>query len=145
MDHCSQVATLLMESGFMGVFQDYARTPALNKETSTPWPTYSQPHLPGIVFPPTLEVGSHSFTLTLPSMTHDHIITLMKCYGRSVPEFSLLVSLVYIWLKSWNVSEIRPLTVALMVITFLQVSDRLRVYHNCFLTSHHAATSTSPR
>jgi len=100
----SQVADLLMKAGFEGVFHDYRKTPADTPQpetfssatdTTTPWPTYSQPHIPGLIFPPTLEARHPAaFTLTLPSYTHIPLITLMQCYSNHVAKFPVVSYLV---------------------------------------------------
>jgi hypothetical protein len=46
-----------------------------------------------------------------------------------------MISLVYIWMRSWDIKEIRPVTLSLLVIRFFQEEEVLRLRDTGRLTS----------
>ncbi|KAI0314421.1 hypothetical protein OF83DRAFT_451839 [Amylostereum chailletii] len=128
------VASLLSHLGLNGVFLSMeqsrytgdpdiqqAHIPPSIPDESQVWPTYTATSEPGVVYPPILEARSPvAFTLTLPSATTAHTIRLLTAYKDYHPDFSRLNTLLYSWLRSWGIPEISPVTLAILVVKFLQ-------------------------
>ena len=133
-DSC--VAALLQEYGFDGIIQspDAQRRdniqrnwkrgdpPPTTEDSAFRWPRYRRSSKPEIIYPAVLEATTpEPFRLTLPCPTTWHTFSLLQLYSRRNPLLPPLISLVYVWMRSWGIKEIRPMTLSLLVIRFFQV------------------------
>jgi hypothetical protein len=132
----SRVASLLQDHGFDGVIQspDAERRDRIsgNRKRGDPpprtegsafrWPLYERSRKSEILYPAVLEATTpERFRLSLPCPTIRHTVKLLELYGRSNPLLRLMISLVYVWMRSWDINEIHPVTLCLLVIRFFQV------------------------
>jgi hypothetical protein len=133
--HPSRVASFLQDCGFDGIIQSAEvqrrdSVPGSRKRDDPPphpetgafrWPRYKRTPKTEIVYPATLEeTGPEPFRLSLPSPTIRHQKNLLYLYSRKNPHLRLMLSLIYVWMRSWGVNEINPETLCLLLIRFFQ-------------------------
>lgn len=132
----SRVAALLQDNGFDGITQspDVQRRddvsgnwkrgdpPPRIEDTAYRWPRYMRSSKPEIIYPVVL-VGTtpEPFRLSLPCPTIRHTLDLLHTYGRRNPFLRQMICLLYIWMRSWDINEITPVTLSLLLIRFFQV------------------------
>jgi hypothetical protein len=131
----SRVAAFLQDWGFDGIIQsaDVQRRdsgPVRNHDDPPPhvddgafrWPQYKRLPKTEIVYPAVLEATSpEQFRLSLPNPTIRHTNNLLHLYSRRNPHFRLIISLLYVWMRSWDIKQISPGTLYLLLIRFFQV------------------------
>jgi hypothetical protein len=133
----SRVAALLQDHGFDGIIQspDAQRRdddvsgnwkrgdpPPRVENTAFQWPRYMRSSKPEIVYPAVLVATTpEPFTLSLPCPTIRHTLELLRSYCRGNPLLRQIICLSYIWMRSWDIKEINPVTLSLFVIRFFQV------------------------
>ncbi|KAI9454199.1 hypothetical protein F5148DRAFT_444244 [Russula earlei] len=132
----SCIAKCLQDHGFDGVIQsaDIQRQDhiLMNWKRSDPpprpednafrWPRYERSPKPEIVYPPVLEATTpEQFGLSLPGTTIRHTLNLLYLYGQRNSHLRLLTSLLYVWMRSWDIKEFSPATLCLLLIRFFQV------------------------
>ncbi|KAH9991963.1 hypothetical protein BJV74DRAFT_406331 [Russula compacta] len=132
----SRVATLLQDYGFDGIIQspDVQRRdnipgswkrgdpPPHTEDNAFRWPRYKRFPKPEVVYPAILEATTpEQFRLSLPSPTIRHTHNLLHLYTRRNPLLRLMSSLVYVWMRSWDIKEISSVTLCLLMIRFFQV------------------------
>jgi hypothetical protein len=133
----SRVAALLQDHGFDGIIEspDAQRRdgdisgnwkrgdpPPRIENTAFRWPRYSRTSKPEIIYPAVLVATTpEPFRLSLPCPTIRHTIDLLHSYGRRNPFPRQMICLLYIWMRSWDINEISPVTLSLLVIRFFQV------------------------
>jgi hypothetical protein len=143
----SRVASFLQDCGFDGIIQSAEvqrrdSVPGSRKRDDPPphpetgafrWPRYKRTPKTEIVYPATLEeTGPEPFRLSLPSPTIRHQKNLLYLYSRKNPHLRLMLSLIYVWMRSWGVNEINPETLCLLLIRFFQVE-----FTSAFPNSYH--------
>jgi hypothetical protein len=132
----SRVAALLQDHGFDGIIQspDVQRRddisgknwkrgdpPPRIANTAFQWPRYMRSK-PEIIYPAVLVATTpEPFRLSLPCPTIRHTLDLLHSYGRKNPLLRQIICLLYIWMRSWDINEISPVTLSLLVIRFFQV------------------------
>jgi hypothetical protein len=132
----SRVAALLQDHGFDGVIQstDVQRRdnipgrwkrsdpPPRTEDSAFRWPRYKRGSKSEIVYPAVLEATTpEQFRLSLPCPAIRHTHNLLHLYRQRNPRLRLMISLVYVWMRSWDINEISPTTLCLLMIRFLQV------------------------
>lgn len=132
----SRVAALLQDRGFDGIIHspDAQRRddvsgnwkrgdpPPRIENTAFRWPQYMRSSKPEIVYPAVLVATTpEPFRLSLPCPTITHTLDLLYSYCRRSPFIGQMISLLYIWMRSWDINEISPVTLSLLVIRFFQV------------------------
>jgi hypothetical protein len=131
----SRVASFLQDCGFDGIIQsaDVQRrdSVAARKHDDPPphvedgafrWPQYKRLPKTEIVYPVGLEATSpEQFRLSLPNPAIRHTNNLLYLYSRRNPHLRLMISLLYVWMRSWDVKQISPKTLYLLLIRYLQV------------------------
>ncbi len=86
------------------------------------WPQYTRSSKPEFIYPAVLVATTpEPFRLSLPCPTIRHTLDLLYSYGRRNPFLRQMISLLYIWMSSWGIKEISPVTLSLLVIRFFQV------------------------
>lgn len=138
----SRVAALLQDHGFDGIIQstDVQRRdgiprnwkrgdpPPRIEDTAFPWPQYMRPSKPEIIYPAVLVATTpQPFRLSLPCPTIRHTLDLLHSYGRRNPFLRQMICLIYIWMRSWGINEISPVTLSLLVIRFFQEEEVSRL------------------
>ena len=136
----SRLAAFLQDHGFDGVIPsaDVQRRdnvqgrgkrddpPPRTENGASQWPRYIRTPKPEIVYPAVLEATTpEQFTLSLPCPTIRHTRSLLQLYSRRNPHLRLMTSLIYIWMRSWDIKEINPQTLCLLLIRFFQVNHTL--------------------
>jgi hypothetical protein len=130
----SRVAAFLQDCGFDGIIQsaDVQRRDGVSgrKRDAPPhvedcafrWPQYKRSSKMEIVYPVVLEATSpEQFRLSLPNPATKHTNNLLSLYGRRNPYLPIMISLIYVWMRSWDVKQISPETLYLLLIGFFQV------------------------
>ena len=143
----SRVAALLQDHGFDGIIQspDVPRRdgtsgywkrgdpPPRIEDTASQWPQYMRSSKPEIIYPAVLVATTpEPFRLSLPCPTIRHTLDLLHTYGRRNPFLRQMICLLYIWMRSWDINEISPVTLSLIVIRFFQVLYNLTSLKPCF-------------
>ncbi|KAI9457638.1 hypothetical protein BJY52DRAFT_1272005 [Lactarius psammicola] len=138
----SRVASFLQDCGFDGVIQSAEvqrrdGIPGSWKRGDPPphpdtgafrWPRYKRTPKTEIVYPAVLEgTRPEPFRLSLPSPTIRHEMNLFHLYGLLNPHLRLMISLIYVWMRSWGVIEINPETLCLLLIRFFQEEEVSRL------------------
>lgn len=136
--HPSRVASFLQDHGFDGDIQqaEVQRRDSVSgnwKRGDPPphpddgafrWPRYKRTPKAEIVFPAVLEgTRPEPFRLSLPSPTIRHEKNLLRLYSRRNPHLRLMISLIYVWMRSWGVKEMSPGTLCLLLIRFFQEEE----------------------
>jgi hypothetical protein len=144
----SRLAAFLQDYGFDGVIPspDVQRRdniqgsgkrgdpPPRAEDGAFPWPRYTRTPKPEIVYPAVLEATTpEQFRLSLPCPTTRHACSLLHLYSRRNSHLRLMTSLTYIWMRSWDIKEINPQTLCLLLIRFFQVKRTLAFPHSDFL------------
>jgi len=146
----SRLAAFLQDHGFDGVIPsaDVPRRDNIqgNRKRGDPpppirtedgafrWPRYTRTPKPEIVYPAVLEATTpEPFGLSLPCPTIRHTRGLLHLYSRRNPHLRLMTSLTYIWMRSWDIKEINPQTLCLLLIRFFQVKHTLTSPNSDFL------------
>ncbi|KAH9026816.1 hypothetical protein EDB85DRAFT_1978024 [Lactarius pseudohatsudake] len=134
----SRVASFLQDCGIDGVIQSTEvqrrdGTPGGWKRGDPPpqsdtgafrWPRYKRTPKTEIVYPAILEgTTPEPFRLSLPGPTIRHEMNLFHVYGRRNPHLRLMISLIYVWMRSWGVKEMSPRTLCLLLIRFFQEEE----------------------
>jgi hypothetical protein len=143
----SRVASFLQDCGFDGVIQSAEvqrrdSIPGSRKRGDPPphpdtgafrWPRYKRTPKTEVVYPAILEeTGREPFRLSLPNPTIQHEKNLLHLYSRKNPHLRLMLSLIYVWMRSWGVNDINPGTLCLLLIRFFQVE-----FTSAFPNSYH--------
>ncbi|KAI0247404.1 hypothetical protein BJV78DRAFT_1246095 [Lactifluus subvellereus] len=145
----SRLAAFLQDCGFDGIIQsaDVLRrdgVPARKRDDPPPhvedcafrWPQYKRSSKTEIVYPVVLEATSpEQFRLSLPNPATQHTNNLLHLYGRGNPHLRLMISLIYVWLRSWGVKQISPATLFLLLIRFFQEEEVSRLTDAGYPTS----------
>jgi hypothetical protein len=85
-------------------------------------PTYNRIPRREILYPVRLRVDHPiSFDLILPGPTIVPLIDLLSAYSTIAPEVPQLITLLFLFLKSFDIREMTPTCIALLVVGFLQV------------------------
>lgn len=136
--HPSRVASFLQDCGFDGVIQSAEvqrrdSIPGSRKRGDPPphpdtgafrWPRYKRTPKTEVVYPAILEeTGREPFRLSLPNPTIQHEKNLLHLYSRKNPHLRLMLSLIYVWMRSWGVNDINPGTLCLLLIRFFQEEE----------------------
>lgn len=142
----SRVASFLQDCGFDGIIQSAEvqqrdSVPGSWKRGDPPprpddgafkWPRYKRTPKTEIVYPVVLEgTRPEPFRLSLPGPTIRHERNLLHLYGLRNPHLRLMISLIYVWMRSWGVNEISPETLCLLLIRFFQV-ELTSIFPNCY-------------
>jgi hypothetical protein len=131
----SRVAAYLQDYGYDGITQsaDIQRrdsVPARKRHDPPPrvedgafrWPRYNRLSKREIIYPAVLEATSpEQFRLSLPNPATRHTNNLLHLYSRRNPHLRLVISLLYVWIRSWDIKQISPGTLYLLLIRFFQV------------------------
>jgi len=138
----SRLASFLQDYGFDGVIPsaDIPRRDNIKgsgKRSDPPphaedgafrWPRYTRSPKPEIVYPTVLEATTpEQFRLSLPCPTIGYTHKLLNVYSRKNPHLRLMISLTYIWMRSWDIKEINPQTLCLLLVRFFQEEEVSRL------------------
>lgn len=138
----SRVASFLQDCGLDGVIQSAEvqrrdGTPGGWKRGDPPpqsdtgvfrWPRYKRTPKTEVVYPAILEgTTPEPFRLSLPGPTIRHEMNLFHVYGRRNPHLRLMISLIYLWMRSWGVKEMSPRALCLLLIRFFQEEEVSRL------------------
>ncbi|KAH9173843.1 hypothetical protein EDB89DRAFT_2228510 [Lactarius sanguifluus] len=138
----SRVASFLQDCGLDGVIQSTevqrrdgitggwkrGDPPPQSDTGAFRWPRYKRTPKTEIVYPAILEgTTPEPFRLSLPGPTIRHEMNLFHVYGRRNPHLRLMISLIYVWMRSWGVKEMSPRTLCLLLIRFFQEEEVSRL------------------
>ncbi|KAH9029376.1 hypothetical protein EDB84DRAFT_243794 [Lactarius hengduanensis] len=115
----SRVASFLQDCGLDGVIQ----STEVQRRDGTPggWKRGDPPPQSDTAI---LEgTTPEPFRLSLPGPTIRHEMNLFHVYGRRNPHLRLMISLIYVWMRSWGVKEMSPRTLCLLLIRFFQEEE----------------------